>query len=385
MASTWLDRPAVARLRSAAFTLLANRLPLWLFMWWSLLMVAVPADIVQQERPGNLFLDGWFRWDAHFYLKIAAHAYTDVPDAFLHRDTHFWPLFPLLMRGVSYLVPGRDLLVAAFVLNHALLLGSIALMDDLAVRVVGPRAAPLATLLLLLYPFAFYYSAGYTESCFLFFALLTFHMGHRKRWLWAGLAAGLASGTRLAGIAVPASLAVLYLEQHEWSLRKIRPDVLFLALGALGPLAYMAYLQIAFHDPLGFMAWTVGKDWGADVTWARFASTMGHLLRPSTWPLTWIEATDCFHVLSFVAAAVLTLVGARRLRPHLTVFCVLSLLVLARAWTNAGRYCAPLFPTYLVAASLLESRPKWRMLALTFCVLFLALFAFMYGHSYWVS
>lgn len=393
MRLTWPTEPTWARVRSAAALLLANRIPLLLLVWWGMLLVtSTPHDCGPQvpacprEAPHNAFLDGWFRWDAHFYTRIARVGYTNVPDDHLHRDTNFWPLFPLLTRIVAYVTPGQSVVIGAFVLNAGLLFGAALLMNDLAERTIGKSAAPLATSLLLSYPFAFYYSAGYTECAFLFFALLTFHCGQRGQWLPAGLASACAGATRMAALAVPVALAVLYLEECGWSLKKVRPNVVWVVVGALGPVAYAAFLQVKFHDPLAFLGWmSAGKNWGSDVTFARFVDTMGALLDPRQWPLSWFRANDAFHAVCLIVASLLTLLGARRLRPHLTVFSAVDLVMISRLWTASGRYCAPLFPTYLVAATLLERRPNAKLLVTTMCLLFMALYAFMYSHGYWVS
>jgi hypothetical protein len=371
------------RLRTAGAAFVANRVPLWALMWWSQLLL--PFSQRAQEATDNRFLEGWFRWDAFFYLHIARDGYTNVPDAWLHRDTHFWPLFPLLIRGLSYVMPWHSLPLAAFLLNNALLFGSILLMNDLAERNIGKNAATVATSLLLTYPFALYYSAGYTESCYLFFALLTFFFGQRRRWRAAGIAAAFASGTRLQAVAVPIALAVLYMEECGWSLRRIRPDAQYLLLGAFGPIAYLAYLKLRFNDPFAFLAWNVGKDWGADITWGRFFDTVGDFVTPRRWPLAWNVAVDGLHVLFLATAATVALAGMKRVRPHLMVFTLVNLFLICRIWTGAGRYCAALFPVHMITATFLVDRPTARTLVTTAGLLFMALFAFMYGHAYWIS
>jgi hypothetical protein len=376
-----LSDDAVMRLRTAAAAFFANRVPLWALMWWTQLLLPFTPHVVESQ---SRFLDGWFRWDAHFYLRIAESGYTNVPDAWLHRDTHFWPLFPLLMRGISYLLPGHSLPLAGFLVSNTLLLGSVVLMNDLAERSIGKKGATVATTLLLTYPFALYFSAGYTESCYLFLALLTFFYGQRLRWREAGIAAAFASATRLQAAAVPAALAVLYLEECGWSVRRIRSDALWLLLGGLGPLAYAFYLKITFDDPLAFLAWNVGKDWGADITVSRFVATIAAFVTPGQWP-SWDRAIDGMHLLFFATMIVLLFAGRKRIRPHLTVFLFLNLFLIGRIWTGAGRYCAALFPAHITMATFLVDRPTARTLVVTAGLLFMALFAFMYGHEYWVS
>ena len=359
--------------------LLSSRVPLWLVMWFGLLFKPTAA-------PTNAFLSGWFKWDAGWYMRIADVGYSNLPDALGHRDTAFWPLFPLLLRGVQALVPHDGQFFAAFVLNHLLLFGALVLFRDVAEWSVGKERGALSSWLLLSHPFAFFYSAAYSESCFLFFSLLCFHFGLRRRWLVAGLAAACASATRAAGIGVTAALAVLYLEECGWSLRRIRWNALCVPLGALGALEYMALLELRFHDPFAFMNSMTARDWGVDMTWARFTRTLGALVTP--WRaerMSWIQAVDVIHILCLGVAFAATIAAIRRLRPYLVVFCAVDLFLIVQVWSNGGRYVAPLFPVYLVLATWLEKRPHWTRFAIAFSLSFQAVLAVLYGHRDWVG
>ena len=371
------------RLSRVGGDFIASRVPLLLVVWASALMMPRSPGPV---KPDNLFLNGWFRWDAHYYLRIAQYGYTNIANELGQRDTHFWPLFPLLIKLVSFVLPGHDLALSALLLNHALLFGALLLFDDLARATLDESGARLSSWLLLIYPFAFYYSAPYSEATFLFWTLVAFAFGRRKRWLIAALAAGCASATRAAGIGTAVALVVLYWEECRYSLRNVRWDALFLPLGAIGALEYVAMLKVEFGDPMAFASGMTARDWGADVGWARFFDTVRDLLSPfSRWPLSWIKATDSFHLVCLGLAAFLTFRGRSVLRPYLLVFCVVELLIVTRLWTNGGRYVAPLFPIYLVGASLLAGRATASRFVCAISLLFQALFAIMYARNYWVS
>jgi hypothetical protein len=381
--------PSIRKLTTGDFTravgtFLTNRAPLWLVMWWSMLVVPETMEGgPPRGLPGNNFLDGWCRWDGYWYANIATHGYNNITDPWEHADTNFWPMFPLLTRGLMVVLGNFH--VAAFVLNHALLVGSIFLFDDIASRVLDAKGRRLAVLLLLLHPFSFYYSALYTESCFLFFSLLTVFFAQRKRWALAGLAAGCAGATRTVGIAASAALVVAYAEHCEWSFKKVKADVLYLAFGGLGTAGYVLYLQLAFHDPLAITKGVRAKDWGADTTWMRFFELIDDGFRLARWPVWPMQVVDLCHLFALASAIILTVLGARKLKPHLTVFSIVALVMLSRMWTNAGRYCAPLFPADLVLAGALVRHPRLTLAVLVLQVMFLAFFMYLYGHGYWVS
>src|SRR4051794_7506673 len=75
---------------------LVNRLGLYFLAYCALTLLVGPPKTFN-AFPGNNFLDGWARWDAHRYAKIARDGYTNVIEGGT-RDTAFFPLFPLLMR-----------------------------------------------------------------------------------------------------------------------------------------------------------------------------------------------------------------------------------------------------------------------------------------------
>jgi hypothetical protein len=372
--------PVQRRLFEPLVDFMASRIPLWLVMWFGFLYRPPPS------RPTNAFLSGWFQWDAGFYMRIADVGYDNIPDRLNHRDTAFWPLFPLLVRGMRAVVPGDSRYWSAFILNHLFLFGALVLFRDIAEWTVGKERARLSTWLLLAHPFAFFYSAAYTESCFLFFAVLSFHFGLRGRWLVAGLAAACASATRAAGIGVTIALAVLYLEERKWSLKNIRADAAFVGLGCLGALEYMALLKLRFDDPFAFMNSMTGADWGVAMTFSRFVETLGAALSP--WrdqSMKWIQAVDCLHIVSLGVAAAATLGAVRRLRPSFTVFCAVELAMISQVWCNGGRYVAPVFPVYLALAHFLERRPNWTPFVLAFSLLFQGVLTFVFGQGDWVG
>jgi hypothetical protein len=190
--------------------------------------------------------------------------------------------------------------------------------------------------------------AAYSESTFLFWSLLAFAFGRRRRWIIAALAAGCASAARAAGIGTALALAVLYFEECGYSLKKVKWDALFLPLGAIGAIEYVAMLKIEFDDPLAFTSGMQAKDWGADVGWARFFDTLHDLASPAHWPLNWLRVTDSFHLICLATAFSLVVYGRKLLRPSLVVFALVELLIATRLRTNGGRYVAPIFPVYIV-------------------------------------
>jgi hypothetical protein len=377
-----LLRSAARAFGEALLLVTMNRAAL-LFATW--LSVSAPPVKNEDAEAFSLFqpFSMLMRWDAFFYLKIASEGYTNISDAFEHRDTNFWPLFPWLWRLTHAVIPSWAL--SGFILNLLLLTVAVASVHDIAKKVLSPAQAKLAPLLFLAQPGAFYYSAYYTESAFACFAALSVCLAYRRSWALASLAAGLAGGTRMVGIAPGLAVVMAYAESIDFDYRKIARSVLWLPLIGLGTVTYVSYLAWNFHEPFAFTAGLHARDWGADVTWARFLQTTRTAIRISAWPLPWREATDMAHLVILGFTIVVTALGVRSLRPSLVVFSVVAIFLSCRYWTNAGRYCAPIFPATLILAKWLESRPNFLLFVLLVGALGSAVVGWMYVHNFWVS
>ena len=167
------------------------------------------------------------RWDSVWYLRIADSGYGDsAPRA------AFFPLYPLLVRGVATVLGGSHgaLLVAAYLVSLAAFLGALTLLYRLTELELGRRLARPTLLLLAVFPAAVYFGAPYSESLFLLLAVGAFYAARTGRWAWAGACAGLASATRSAGLLLLLPLALIW-----WDSRPRRSrDAAWLALAPPG-------------------------------------------------------------------------------------------------------------------------------------------------------
>jgi hypothetical protein len=196
---------------------------------------------------GDVVASPLARWDAVWYLSIAHEGYDDA-DSPRHA---FFPLYPLLARGLGELGGGGSaaLLLAAYAVSLAAFFAALVLLHRLTTLELGRRAAWPTLLLLCVFPASLYFGAPYSESLFLLCSVGAFYAARTGSWAWAGVAAGFASATRSAGVLLLLPLAYIYLREHG---RRLRPDVLWLALAPAGLVAYAVYLGVAYGDPLSF-------------------------------------------------------------------------------------------------------------------------------------
>ncbi|MEA2352362.1 MAG: hypothetical protein QOJ14_776 [Thermoleophilaceae bacterium] len=202
------------------------------------------------------------RWDAKWYLRIAQHGYQPDLES-IRGERAFFPVYPLLVRGLGGFAGAGAAVVAAIAVSLAAFAAGLRLLHRLAALDLGPRGADATVLLLAFAPAAYFFSAPYTESLFLLVTVGAFLAARQGRWALAGIAAALASGTRPTGALLVVPLAILYLygpradrEPAAGSASRrsllprhpVRPNVLWLALAPAGIVAYSLYLRHSVGD-----------------------------------------------------------------------------------------------------------------------------------------
>jgi hypothetical protein len=337
----------------------------------------------------RLWLDPLCRdWDAAWYRSIAFEGYIHHGGA---SNVAFFPLYPLLVRGAAYLVPDRCLASWA-VSQGALLLALAGLYRLSRARLGDDEDARWTVILLLAWPFAFFYAATYTEALFLCLAVWAFHFAERRRFWISGLLGALAAATRLTGICLlPALLlATPWRQPGDETLprlvrlvRELRPRLpLFLVPG--GTLAFFGYLHFAFGD-----FWANLR--AAREGWGRGPGKGSHDLSAAASAL--FEAAEYPHqviyaVYLLLALALLPLV--RRLPARhgwgYTLFVLGIALPGALSGLEAfGRYLAPAFPLAWMLVPAARQAPPRAALAVLLLSLFQGLFLFFHTHGLWIT
>ncbi|MGH2557902.1 MAG: mannosyltransferase family protein, partial [Thermomicrobiales bacterium] len=368
---------------------IVSRIALAGVMWLSLRAIPrlplYPAQYEDTFFPDHPALDGWARWDTAHYVNLALHGYSsDNPSP--HDGLGFFPLYSLLMRGLVELTGAAptpaNLAFAGLVVANACFFVAVALLARCAADTFGAEASKNATLLLCVAPFSFFFNAAYTESLFLVLSLASLSAAARGRWWWAAAFAGLVTGARLVGLALPAALLFL-----AWRRRASPRDLLAVCLiSPLGIAAFFAYTWLA-HDNL-FAYFDAQATWGGWDEHVRFYLDL-FLTHPN-------EALrgDPRHLIIILnvalAALYLAFVPAiwRRLNPGIAAFSILLIVIqTAATWVSLGRYLLPAVGLYLVAGLMLTQPrcPPWvRDAVILGSTILLAALAVLYGHGFWV-
>ena len=99
------------------------------------------------------------RWDTYFYLDIATHGYQWNGNPLKGQNVVFFPLYPLLMRGLGTSIGGHPLLAGLIVSLAAFLLAMLYFWRWTADRLGTPDTATGAVWLLRAFPLGVFYSA----------------------------------------------------------------------------------------------------------------------------------------------------------------------------------------------------------------------------------
>jgi hypothetical protein len=192
-------------------------------------------------------VERWHRWDTTWYVIIADSGYH-----YDSRATAFFPLYPMLVRGVHHVIPGTTTLEAALVVSVLACLAALIMVHRLTAEILGGELARRTTFYLIAFPTGFYLAAAYNESLFIALSVASLYCMRRRHWWMAGLLGGFASATRLVGVVLAAAFVYEYLRQCGFRPRRIRLDLLAVALVPAGLIAYAIYCWRAFGDPLYF-------------------------------------------------------------------------------------------------------------------------------------
>jgi Gpi18-like mannosyltransferase len=329
--------------------------------------VALPAPVganFWHAAPDNAFLDAWARWDSGFYLTIAKSGYAFVPGQ--QSSVAFFPLYPMLVNLLTVVV--RNDVLAGVLVSNLCFLGALIFFYRLVILEFDePQIAMRAVFYIAAFPTAFFFTAIYTESTFLLFAVGTFYFARRKMWAWASFMGTLCTVSRIVGVMMFGIIGLEWLRAQGWTFGRIRRreawqglwtglrtnglSLLPVMLVPIGMLSYMVFLQSRFHDPIAF--WTTQAAWERQsigplgVVVQSLASLHGSnfLTGTNVW---WNVPLD----LGALFALLLCLIPIwRRLGESYAIYSLLSVLIpLSSSTQSLVRYVLVVFPFFMMLA-----------------------------------
>lgn len=323
--------------------------------------VALVADLLAAHVGYGGQLSGpLVAWDGHFYLQVAAHGYPATSlrsgGQLTYSPAGFEPAYPALIWLFTPVTASAT--AAAWLVS---LLGGAAgtlAVWRLGVAVADETVGWWSGVLFAVFPgMGVVWGILYCECVGLAFAAAALLALVRHRWVWAGVAGGLASFTSPLGLAVvPAALAA---GVAGWLGPRPRPSwwgpPVAAGLGAGGFLAYVGFLAVRYHDL--FYWWHLQRQaWGARVDFGRsLVLLLPHFFAGGYQGKAWLEWIGVVAV----AGAVVALVRAR-LPAALTAYVVAVLLMLfvSNSLGFKPRLLTWAFPALVAVAATVRGRPR---------------------------
>jgi Gpi18-like mannosyltransferase len=293
-----------------------------------------------RDVPG--FVRLWDRWDVGLFVKVARYGY--LSPKYPERTEVDFPGLPLLMRALHVVIPNwvvTGLLISLIAgAASSAALWSLAQGEQPGDRFAGSRAV----LAMVLFPYAVFLFAGYSEGLFLAGATCAWLAARQRRWWLAGLLACLATSSRILGIAVVAGLAVQYLMIE----RRLRRSAAWLLVPLLPIIGYLTYLRVRTgHWDAYTRAMTDYWHRTTDWPWRGFTTTWHAALdggQSSAFQVFWWA-----EMLAVLVGVLLTIALIRERRWGEATFLAICVLIMASSsyWASGVRAILVAFPLYL--------------------------------------
>ena len=391
---------------------LALQLLGWVVLWRAaLLIVAFVAPFILPFKPSfpltellqdlaiPHWLSAWANFDGVYYLTLISRGYLAVGYV-----QAFFPIWPLILMPIWWV--GSDLTWVVLVGQLVALgcfAGALLLYRHLLTHTEKITSQPFTWLvvLLLLFPTSFYFAALYSESLFLLLVLGVFICAFHKKWWWAGILAGVASGTRVVGIfLVPALVIELVSQSQLWQSRNLSLTSLLawtrahvgqlsaISLGVVGLLGYSIFLWWHFADPLYFFRVQSEFGGGRQESLVLFPQVVWRYLKIlTTVPLDLRYLIYLQEFLAGVGGLVILLLGFRKVRLSLWFFSLMAVLLptLTGTFSSMPRYILVAPAIFLIINAWLADHPKLRIVWLIISTLLLLCNTVLFIQGYWVA
>jgi hypothetical protein len=348
----------------------------------------LPSPVGVPGWPAHLFTPGWHnlftaweRFDGLWFLRIADSGYANGDGS-----AAFFPLYPMLVRGVSFVIGGHPF-AAALIVSNVSFAAALVVMYALTARETSEQTARRAVLYLAVFPTSFFFLAPYSESLFLLLVLLLFWFLRQEQWGPAAAMAALAALTRNLGVllALPMALeAYLHWRRTGEGLRK---GLLASSAPILALIPYFVYWQ------------RLSGDWLAPLhqqaSWERkLQNPVVTLAKGTHEAFRWIgvyaggyHLMDWLIVVPVLAGAVYV---ARRFRATYGVYVWASLLAplcyifAGRPLMSLPRFVLPLFPVFWAFARWTERSRAGQDLVLVSSAALLSILLVLFVNWYYI-
>lgn len=334
----------------------------------------------------------WLRTDSPSYLGIAQNWYVTEGDPRFH--IVFFPMYPVLIRIISY-ITGGNYFAAAMTVSMLCSIGAAIFAFEFAALDMERKAALRFVKYLFILPAAFFFAAPMTESLFLLLTLACAYFVRKKHFFWGCVMAALAAFTRSVGVLMLAFIAVEYVADllQAWrndDKKNFKKQLITRLLCMLVvPLGLLGYLYINYSvtgDAFTFMTyqrehWSQGFGLFFESTSYQLEYMLEAIASGNMRLVLGLYLPNLIY--SFASLGVIALAGRKRMRAsHLAYFLVYFVIAIGVTWLlSAPRYLTACFPVAYAVASLTEKRNADTVVTLL-CLIGLLLYLALYVTGY---
>lgn len=334
----------------------------------------------------------WANFDGEHYLSIAQRGYGQGEEA-------FFPFYPMTIRVAAEIL-GSDIadynLAGLIVSNLSFLLATVGIYKLIKLD-YQKRTARAAILLLLLFPFSFYFGSVYSESLFLALSIWSFYFARQKKWLPAVILGAFSTATRFIGILL---LPAFFAEMAGWKKisdirRPLRLKPLHVALLLIIPaglLLYMYFLKQTTGDYFYFIHTLPGFGEQRSSTpiilpqvFYRYIFRILPNINYSYFPQVFTTLSEFVVAIVFGALSLLSLFKTRL---SYAAYLSLGFLIptLSGSFSSLPRYVAVLFPGFvLLAVYFLKLKRPIQIIILSLLFILLGLATALFARGYWIA
>lgn len=326
----------------------------------------------------------WANLDGRHFVNIATLGYRNF-------DFAYFPFYPTLIYLLKRILSVSPVYVGIGISTVSLFLSSVVLYK-IARLDFSKKTAELAVFVLCIFPVSFFLHSVYADALFLLVSTTSFYFARKGNWVWAGIFAGMATLTRLSGIALLPALALeWYIQNKEkGTVKELLPKffkngAIALVLGAMGTLGYMLFLHVVFKNFLLFqksmVAWRQSEIVLPIQVFARYAKILyfvdKHLF------VYWVAVLEITSLIAYLTVAWFVF---RRVRTSYGLFMLVLLILVGFTGTFAGtpRYILHLFPGFIGMTVLLENS-KFKGVILFAMIALGAVLTALFTRGYFIS
>jgi hypothetical protein len=304
-------------------------------------------------------------------VYVRPHVTYGVADA----RAAFFPAYPMLVRFVDRVLPGREV-IASLAVNFVLGALAVLLIGLIARELFDIDVAERTMILVAMFPGSFVLSFAYTEALLITVAAACMWFLLKRNWRLAGVFAAIGTATRPNGVALIAACAVAsYVairERREWM------SVVAVVLSPLGFLGFQWWLgdhtgERGVWFRVQHEAWGEGTSFGATA----LRRTWKALSRPLTSP------TNTITLVTIVALVLLIWFLVKHPLPgHMTAYIivVVVLMLVPETVTARPRFLFTAFPLFISAGVwFAKDRRDWWPYVIASCAAGLVGLTALYG------